>query len=65
MSVDVQAIREEMEKEGYGLTDLEFSRVLQISYRKMEIAAQPEEYLSLLLPDMIREAVFRKDINTV
>ena len=65
MSVDVQAIREEMEREGYELSDLEFSRVLKISYRKMEIAAQPEEYLSLLLPDMIREAVFRRAITTV
>ena len=65
MPVDVQAIREEMEREGYELSDLEFSQVLQLSYRKMEIAAQPEEYLSLLLPDMIREAVFRKAVNTV
>lgn len=65
MKVDVLKIRGEMEKEGYILSDLEFSQVLQISARKMEVATLPEEYLTLLLPDMIREAAFRRAVNMV
>ena len=55
--------REELEKEGYILTDVQFLENVQYARRKAALSGKGEEYLPLLLPDVIREYFFRMALN--
>lgn len=60
---DYREVRENMEKEGYRLQEDEYEKILEYTKRKAKRAGKDENYLPLLLPDVIREYFFRAYIN--
>ena len=57
-------IKEQMERQGYQMTDEEFSEHLAYARRKAEVVGKQEDYIPLLLPDVIKEHYMRKAINS-
>lgn len=45
------------------ISDEEVQEVVNICIRKIEITDQPEEYMKLLLPDELKNYVFRRAVN--
>lgn len=45
------------------ISDEEAQEVVNICIRKIEITGQPEEYMKLLLPDELKNYVFRRAVN--
>lgn len=56
-------IKQELEKDGYILSNAEFQSLLEYARRKAEVAGKDESYLPLLLPDVIKEYFFRAYIT--
>lgn len=47
------------------ISDEEAQEVVNICIRKIEITGQPEEYMKLLLPDELKNYVFRRAVNAM
>lgn len=60
---DYENIKKELEKDGYKLTNVEFSCLVEYARRKAEIAGKDESYLPYLIPDVVKEYFFRAWIN--
>lgn len=64
MDVEYLDIRKELEKSGYQMDDNEYKEALKYAIRKAEVSGKGEMYIQYLLPDIIREWVIRKTINS-
>lgn len=62
---DLQKVRKDLQASGFELTDPEFDEVLQVSCRKVRLTGMTESYLPFLVPDVIRETVYRREINNI
>ena len=50
---------------GQSITPEEYAALVDYAHRKAESAGETESYVTLLLPDVIREYIFRKEFNSV
>jgi hypothetical protein len=64
-AVQYAEIREELERQGFVLTDEEYEDQLAYARRKASVAGKDESYIPLLLPDVIRQHFFGMAINAV
>lgn len=60
---DYNNIKKELEKDGYQLTNAEFSCLVEYARRKAEAAGKDESYLPYLIPDVVKEYFFRAWVN--
>lgn len=58
-----ESIRKRVAEDGYSVSDTVFGDLVGYARRKAEIAGQGEAYISVLLPDVIREWCIRNAIN--
>lgn len=58
-----QDIREQAELDGYKVDDKTFFELVTYASKKAEISGHDESYLSLLLPDVIKEWYISRAIN--
>ena len=58
-------IRQDVEKQGYSMTDEKFTELVQYAERKATAAGKDESYIPYLLPDVIKEYFIRNVINEV
>lgn len=65
MAVEYQEIRAELEADGFRLDDEEYTEAVNYARRKAESSGKDESYMPYLLPDVIREWITRKVINSV
>lgn len=63
--IDYDRIRKESEQERITLTDKEFSNVVYICTRKIELNVLDADYMNILLPDEIRHYAIRREVNTI
>ncbi len=56
---DYEEIKKEIEKDGYQLTDAEFSCLVEYARRKAESSGKDESYLPYLILDVVKEYFFR------
>ena len=59
---EIEAI---LEADGRGITPEEYAALVEYAHRKAASAGEDESYVTLLLPDVIREYLFRKELNSV
>ena len=64
MTNEYDTIRQQMEDQGYVMTDEEYSGCLSYARRKAECSGKSEDYLPYLLPDVIREHCISKTLNS-
>ena len=64
MAVEYQDIRRELEADSFRLEDEEYAEVVEYARRKAKTAGKDESYMPYLLPDVIREWLTRKAINS-
>lgn len=64
MAVDYQDIRRELETDGFQMEDKEYTEVVAYARRKAKAFGKDESYMPYLLPDLIREWLTRKAINS-
>lgn len=50
---------------GQSITPEEYASLVDYAHRKAESAGETESYVTLLLPDVIREYLFRKELNSL
>ena len=62
---EFEDLREELEKDGYILSNGEFESLLEYAKRKAKTAGKDESYLPLLLPDVIKEYFFRTGVTGI
>lgn len=62
---DAEIIKEAraLEKDGYKISNAEFSCLVEYAKRKVKIAGKDESYIPILLPDMVKEYFFRMGVN--
>lgn len=65
MAVEYQEIRAELEADGFRLDDEEYTEAVNYARRKAKSSGKDESYMPYLLPDVIREWIIRKAINSV
>lgn len=58
-------VRKQFENDGIILSDDEFSYILNYTKRKAKVNGKQEDYIPLLLPDVMREFIISKYINLV
>lgn len=58
-------IRRQLEDDGLILTDEEYAYNLSYARRKAQVCGKGEDYIPLLLPDVIKEFLFSRYINAV
>lgn len=57
-------VRRDLEKRGAAVTDEQFTWCVQYARQKARSAGLGEDYVILLLPDVIMEDIFRRAVNT-
>ena len=62
---EYEEIRKECEKEGCKVDDKEFGDLLSYARRKANVLGKGESYISYLLPDVMREYIFRNTVNAI
>lgn len=62
---DYPEIRKRLEAQGLVLTDEEYAEQVRYARRKCEVNGKGEDYMPLLLPDVIKEYLMRSYINMV
>lgn len=62
---EYEEIRKECEKQGSKVDDEEFEDLLSYARRKADVLGKGESYISYLLPDVIREYLFRNTVNAI
>lgn len=65
MAVEYQEIRTELEADGFRLDDEEYTEAVNYARRKAKSSGKDESYMPYLLPDVIREWITRKAINSI
>lgn len=64
MQIEYPEIREQMRSKGYEMSDQEWADHIAYARRKAEVAGKSEDYLPLLLPDVVKEHYIRTAINS-
>lgn len=59
-----QAVRR-IKDQGFDISDEEVQRSEEYCLRKMKVAGKKEDYFEILFPDVLKEYVVRKLINTI
>ena len=60
---EYESIKQQLEKDGYKISNVEFSCLVEYARRKAKIAGKDETYIPILLPDAVKEYIFRKGVN--
>lgn len=60
---EYESIKQQLEKDGYKISNVEFSCLVEYARRKAKIAGKDETYIPILLPDTVKEYIFRKGVN--
>ena len=58
-----ESIKQQLEKDGYKISNAEFSCLIEYTKKKAAIAGKNEDYLQYLLPDIVKEYFFRMAVN--
>lgn len=64
-SAEYPEIKQELEAQGYTLTNELYKYLLAYARRKAQCAGKDESYIPYLLPDVVKEYYFRLCINTM
>lgn len=63
-SEEIESLVAEFRKAtGSDISDIEVMVVMNLCIRKIELTGQTEDYLKLLLPDELKNYVFRRAVN--
>lgn len=65
MEEEYQSVRRRLEDDGYVLTDDEYRETLNYARRKAGASGKGDDYIPVLLLDVIREYVFCKCVNRI
>ena len=60
---EYESVKRKLEKEGYKISNAEFSCLVEYARRKAKVAGKDDAYIQILLPDTVKEYFFRKGIN--
>ena len=60
---EYESVKQQLEKDGYKISNAEFSCLVEYAKRKVKIAGKDESYIPILLPDMVKEYFFRMGVN--
>lgn len=60
---EYESVKKQLEKDGYKISNAEFSCLVEYTRRKAKIAGKDETYIPILLPDMVKEYLFRMAVN--
>lgn len=60
---EIAEIVEKFRNEVCEISDEEVKEVVRLCERKIEITGQPKDYMKLLLPDELRNHIFRRAVN--
>lgn len=60
---EYESVKQQLEKDGYKISNAEFSCLIEYVKRKVRIAEKDESYIPILLPDMVKEYFFRMGVN--
>ncbi len=60
---EYESVKQQLEEAGYKISNVEFSCLIEYAKRKTKIAGKDEAYIAILLPDMVKEYLFRMAIN--
>lgn len=60
---EYESVKRKLEKEGYKISNSEFSCLVEYARRKAKVAGKDDTYIQILLPDTVKEYFFRKGIN--
>ena len=60
---EYESVKQQLEEAGYKISNAEFSCLIEYAKRKAKIAGRDEEYIAILLPDVVKEYLFRMAIN--
>lgn len=60
---EYESVKQQLEKDGYKISNAEFSCLVECAKRKVKIAGKDERYIPILLPDMVKEYFFRMGVN--
>lgn len=58
-----ESVKKQLEKDGYKISNAEFSCLVEYARRKAKIAGKDETYIPILLPDMAKEYFYRMAVN--
>lgn len=61
---ECEKIKQKLKKDGYKISNAEFSCLVEYTRRKAKIAGKDEMYILILLPDIVKEYFFRKEVNS-
>lgn len=60
---EIEGIVDSFRNEVCDISDEEAGEVIRLCERKIEITGQAEDYMKLLLPDELRNYIFRRAVN--
>lgn len=65
ITVETKKVREDMEKQGYVLTEEEYQIILEYTIRKSDRCGKGRDYVPLLLEDEIKNYYFRNTVTAI
>ena len=60
---EYESVKKQLEKDGYKISNVEFSCLVEYARRKAKIVGKGETYIPILLPDMAKEYFYRMAVN--
>ena len=60
---EYESVKQQLEKDGYKISNAEFSCLVEYARRKTKIAGKGESYIQILLPDIVKGYFFRVGAN--
>ena len=60
---EYESVKQQLEKDGYKISNAEFSYLVEYAKRKAKIAGKDESYIPILFPDMVKEYFFRMGVS--
>ena len=60
---EYESVKQQLEKDGYKISNAEFSCLVEYATRKVKIAGKDESYIPILLPDIVKEYFIRTGVN--
>lgn len=65
ITAETKKVREDMEKQGYVLTEEEYQIILEYTIRKSDRCGNGRDYVPLLLEDEIKNYYFRNTVTAI
>lgn len=65
ITAETKKVREDMEKQGYVLTEEEYQIILEYTIRKSDRCGKGRDYVPLLLEDEIKNYYFRYTVTAL